>query len=260
LWNRQRKIRSIVENFREQGGTFWFSAEADRTTPWSIFPRVIRQWDRLRLWVDEEAESAKIYRRLAESARINRIPAGTADVDQQRWAGFYRNPDLQIALSWQQKQKPSSAWAKRYGYDFGLAIEFLQASERQRQEDEATALLARQRELWRRRRQSVALTGVSVALSLTIWAYWERGRANREARLAKDQTVEAQRAAGVAEEEKQRADSQANLATQRRKRLNRQTIAEREKQRADDQANLATQRAQQAASSDGCRAGEATGG
>ena len=61
---------------------------------------LMRVWHTLRNWVDDEAQSAKIYRRLAD----------TSSLYQDGKAGLYRDPDLQIALSWRDETRPN----KRY--------------------------------------------------------------------------------------------------------------------------------------------------
>ena len=57
---------------------------------------LIRQWGRLRTWVDEEAESRATYLRLVEAARLRR--AGKA--------GLWGEPDLTYARQWQEREAP----------------------------------------------------------------------------------------------------------------------------------------------------------
>ena len=79
---------------------------------------LIRNWQRLHEWVLDESNSAGIYKRLAE----------TAELHAQGKAGYFRSPDLTIALDWQEKNQPKAAWAKRYALNFEEAISFLQDS------------------------------------------------------------------------------------------------------------------------------------
>jgi hypothetical protein len=105
---------------------------------------LIRQWKRLRAWVDEEAESRATYLRLVEAARLRR--AGRA--------GLWGEPDLTFARQWQEREAPSLAWAERYASGFDEAHVFLAdseaahaaelESERQRAKAE---LVAKEREL-----------------------------------------------------------------------------------------------------------------
>jgi WD40 repeat protein len=88
---------------------------------------LLRQWDRLRGWVDDEAASAETYTRLALWAE--RWEAGRA--------GLWGAPDLDLALAWKDHVCPTDGWAERYGGDFPLAMRFLDASQARRKDDQA---------------------------------------------------------------------------------------------------------------------------
>src|SRR5262249_60641420 len=77
--------------------------------------------------VVEEARSARIYLRLAETAALN----------AEGREGLLRDPALQIALDWREQNSPNEAWARRYHPDFDQAMDFL---ERSRAAREAEAL------------------------------------------------------------------------------------------------------------------------
>jgi uncharacterized Zn finger protein len=78
----------------------------------------MRVWERLKRWVEQEAEAAQTYRRLAESASLN----------ARGEASTLRDPELTIYQNWQQKRQPNKAWAERYAAGFDSAMEFLQRS------------------------------------------------------------------------------------------------------------------------------------
>jgi hypothetical protein len=63
---------------------------------------LMRIWGTLMRWVDEEADSARIYRRLAS--------------DAARGAALWRDPDLSEARAWLQRNREriNAAWAARY--------------------------------------------------------------------------------------------------------------------------------------------------
>ena len=101
--------------------TFWFSLPeppADNPLVDISHESLIRQWKTLADWVDQEAESARIYQRLAQSAELH------ADGK----AGLYKETDLQVALDWQRQQQPNAEWAARYRSNFNLAMDFLEQS------------------------------------------------------------------------------------------------------------------------------------
>ncbi|MBN1350161.1 hypothetical protein JXJ21_12175 [candidate division KSB1 bacterium] len=75
---------------------------------------LIRQWGKLEEWVDKEAESVKIYQRLAE----------TAEMHSEDSAGLYREADLQITLDWKKDMQPNAEWARRYHKGFKPVMAF----------------------------------------------------------------------------------------------------------------------------------------
>src|SRR5262249_1830688 len=98
---------------------------------------LMRVWTRLRHWALEEAQAAGIYIRLSESAALS----------EQGKAGLYRDPELGIALAWQESQQPNAAWAERYRPGFDAAMAFLAASRQASVAEEQAREAARQREL-----------------------------------------------------------------------------------------------------------------
>ena len=59
---------------------------------------LIRGWRRMRDWVEEEAESATVYRRLADTAALH----------AQGIAGLLDDPYLEHVLNWRDKERPTS--------------------------------------------------------------------------------------------------------------------------------------------------------
>jgi hypothetical protein len=83
---------------------------------------IIRHWPRLRRWIGEERSSAELYSRLAEVAVLHR----------EGKAGYYRDPELTLALQWRARTHLTAGWARRYHPDFEAAMRFLDASLKQR--------------------------------------------------------------------------------------------------------------------------------
>ncbi len=83
---------------------------------------LIRQWNTLCLWVDEEAESVAIYLRLAESTRLHK----------QNEKDFLSGSELQIASYWYLIHKPIPSWANRYREGFDESIKYLSDSEKEK--------------------------------------------------------------------------------------------------------------------------------
>jgi hypothetical protein len=104
---------------------------------------LMRIWQRLIAWTQEEVQSAQLYRRLAETASLN----------AESKEGLWRDPGLQSALDWREKEHPTEAWAELYGGNFGQAMSFLEQSENQRNHEKREREERRQYEL----RQAQAL-------------------------------------------------------------------------------------------------------
>ncbi len=125
---------------------------------------LMRVWTRLRAWVDEEAQSVGIFRRLSESAALWR----------QGRTALCRDPELSIARAWLHTNRPNAAWAEQYEGSFDEAMAYLQASTeaaeaeiRERQE-RTRAAAAR-----KARRQHWLIAGLAIAVvGLLIGAFF----------------------------------------------------------------------------------------
>jgi energy-coupling factor transporter ATP-binding protein EcfA2 len=114
-------IMSLIKRFNAENRNFLVLSSRTSTDDSLVdisHESLIRRWKTLADWVDREADSARIYQRLAQSAELN------ADGK----AGLYKETDLQVALDWQQKQQPNVEWAARYHSKFNLAMGFLKQS------------------------------------------------------------------------------------------------------------------------------------
>jgi hypothetical protein len=121
----------------------------------------------LKTWADEEAQSAHIYSRLAETAVLHREGS----------AGLWNDPDLQVALDWKEKNQPNEDWARRYDPGFEGAIAFLQASEKKRADDAAK----------QKRQQDAEIERAQRELELQASAEAQRQRADAQRQIAEEQ-------------------------------------------------------------------------
>ena len=134
-------VTTVLDAFRGAGVTFLMPGTevelGDRTVLDLSHESLMRGWQRLRGWVEDEAQSARIFRRLLDTARL--------------WsdgkAGLFRDPDLQIALSWREQEAPNAEWAEQYGGHFETAIGFLETSNAEAEAERQAREAARQREL-----------------------------------------------------------------------------------------------------------------
>ena len=137
-------VDTIVRRFEEGGRSFVY-ASADGTPD---DPRVdisheslIRQWDRLRQWVDDERRSRDRYKELV--ARARRRERGEA--------ALLQGPELRTAADWRDQARPSPSWAARYaeaGDDFESAVAYLDASVDAECHTLAEAELGRRWRIW----------------------------------------------------------------------------------------------------------------
>ena len=215
-------VEGLVETFRAAGCTFLMPPAdkpiEDETIVDLSHESLMRVWTRLRTWVDAEAQSAGIYRRLSDTARLY----------TEGKAGLYHDPDLRIATSWWDQENPSVVWAKLYGDGFSDASDFLKQSQDEALVVERAREEARQREL----KQSKALAasrarsarqlkvfGISVsalalvACLLALWAFQLKETADANADSALEAREKAERL------EKQARSDQGELITERALRL-----------------------------------------
>jgi hypothetical protein len=135
------EVLPVLEVFRVPSRSFLMPPIAESPEPETVIDIsheiLMRVWERLKTWADEEAQSANTYRRLAE----------TADLYASGKAALWRDPDLQTALEWRQKEIPNPAWAQLYRAGFEGALSFLAASKQVRDQKRAETEFERR---WRR--------------------------------------------------------------------------------------------------------------
>lgn len=151
------QVIEVVEKFRKPGRSFLMPGMHVTLTPESVIElsheSLMRIWTRLSAWVDEEFESALMYKRVSDAAAMYQIGK----------TSLWRPPDLQLALNWQKKQKPTRLWAQRYDVAFERAIVFLDTSRITYE-----AELKNQEMLQRRMLQRARVTSLILALLLLI--------------------------------------------------------------------------------------------
>jgi hypothetical protein len=136
--------------------------------------------------------------------------------------GLWRPPDLQLALNWQKKQRPTRSWAQRYDIAFERAIVFLDTSRITYEAELKNQELLQKRTLRRARTTNIVLViFLLIAIAFFLFGLTQQIAAEREAANAKEQqkiALEARDIAEsqtkIAEEERQRAE--IALAEQRK--------------------------------------------
>lgn len=200
----EKEVIDVIESFRKPGRSFLMpgssvSLSADSVVELS-HESLMRIWTRLSAWVEEEYESAQMYKRVSDAASMYQIGR----------TSLWRPPDLQLALNWQKKQRPTRAWAQRYDIAFERAIVFLDTS-RITYEAELKNQEMLQRRMLRRARATNLILAIFLVVAIGLFFYGliqsiESNKNFLEANAAKER---AEQASKEAENQRERAERRA---------------------------------------------------
>ncbi len=241
----EEQVIKVIDRFKSEGGSLLMTqgekqgALTSETVVEISHESLMRIWNRLRVWVDEEAESANQYIRLSDAAE--RYQLGRS--------GLWRPPELDLAWIWYEKQQPTSAWAKRYKQEFERAINFLKYSHEEH-EREIAKHTAMERQKLRRTKNFATVLGIAAIISIIFFIFgWIKKMDADEQRIvaiqAKERAIEQQKIAEMrrqeAETQRLKAQQQTELAIRARAEAVRQAqLAEAARQEAERQAGIAT--------------------
>ena len=152
----------VVDAFRGSGRNFLMPplpVPLDVETTLDIsHESLIRQWPTLNTWAVAEAESAHQYQRLEDDAKRR----------QQKAADLWRGVNLENARLWKERQRPTEAWAARYGDAYQLAMDFLTESEAEKEKQRHELERARRHELEQARSASRLKTIIGTIGTLVV--------------------------------------------------------------------------------------------
>ncbi|SJZ92731.1 WD40 repeat domain-containing protein [Sediminibacterium ginsengisoli] len=196
------EVVEVINVFRRGGRAFLMPPEKVTLTESSIIDisheSIMRVWERLMNWVDEENESAQVYFRLCEAAALYEAGRG----------GLWRDPELQVTWKWKEEQQPNLTWASRYNDQFEKAMLFLEHSKKQFELEMKHKEEMQKLRLRRARRVAITVSVVAVlALFLSIYAFQLKNIATRQTELAVKKTAEAEQSQKVAVEQRKIADA-----------------------------------------------------
>src|SRR5581483_4887745 len=231
------EVTAVVDAFRAPGRSFLMPPAGTPLDPDTVLDvsheSLMRTWERLQRWVADEAESARIYRRLAQSAALH----------VRGQAALWRDPDLSIALAWREQASPTAAWGRRYDPAFDEAMRFLDASAAARDAEREMRARARRRQVQSLRAFAAVLGGLFVVAAIAAWyGMVQRDRARAEAQRATVAAANATQARRKADALAQ-AEHRAALAAHRAQlRALAAARSERSAETAAERAKLAAQR------------------
>lgn len=194
------EVIKVVEIFRMRGRTFLTPSPAvelsDNILVDISHESLMRVWDKLKVWVDDESAAVKMYLRLAESA----------DMYSEGKTSLWGPPDLQLAINWREKQTPTLAWAVRYHPAFERTMVYLKTSEEEYIAEEENKIRLQKRAIRRSRIVALILgTAGMISIGLGILALIQRQDALNASKKALEQEQ-------LAVKEKEEADKQRNIA------------------------------------------------
>jgi tetratricopeptide (TPR) repeat protein len=176
----ESEIIQIVETFRRAGRSFLMPPPDVPLTVSVVVDisheSLMRGWTRLIGWALEERAAATLYTRLSREASWY----------EEGQAGLWGDPELELGLRWRRATRPTAAWAHRYDDGFERAMQFLDASEQERERQKAERRAQRLRNLriaWGS--AGVLLIAFVIAAVAASLARAERRRAEANLRLAK---------------------------------------------------------------------------
>lgn len=232
------EVMGVVEHFRRPGRSFLMPAHYIPLNADSVIElsheSLMRIWNKLDGWVEEEFESASMYKRISDAAAMYQIGK----------TGLWRPPDLQLALNWQKKQRPTREWAQRYDIAFERAIVFLDTS-RITYEAELKNQEMLQKRMLRRARATAVILGIAalIAILFLFYANLQKIASEKNLQIAQEEKAEATKQRAAAEQEKKVADFARRQAEISR---NEALVANSKMERALEQSRFERDRAEKA--------------
>jgi len=217
-------LLEIIEQFRAPGRAFLMPPHYIPIQPQTMIDisheSIMRVWERLREWVDEETKSAELYLRLSRSSELY----------QQGKSGLWTNPELEIGVKWKQKNKPTPFWGERYDPGFERAIDFLDYSKKEYDFEIKKKENAQKRELSRTRKIVVFLSIASIiSILFLIISVDSKLKVDASSKIIVEKGVELESENKRAEIQRKEAVAQKRIAEQQQK------IAEQQKLITEEQ-------------------------
>ncbi len=231
----ENDVAAVIDKFREPGRSLVTPAHGVPLGPKSMVDisheSLMRIWVRLKNWVDDEADAVQMYLRLAEAATQYQVGK----------AGLWRPPDLQLALNWQAKHRPTLVWGQRYNPAFERTMIFLEYSKKEWDTEQRIKELEQKRRL-QRARTTATVFGVLaiIALIALVYAFVQQVAATKNAEEANRQRVLAEASEKQAQANAIEAKRQEGIAKEQ------QAAAEKSAKEANEQRALAEQREKEA--------------
>lgn len=201
----EERAIAVIERFRAPGRSLLTPAAHVPLYADSIIDisheSLMRIWTRLKNWVEDEEEAVQMYLRLSEAAGMYQVGK----------AGLWRPPDLQLALQWQAKHKPTLVWGQRYHPAYERTMIFLEYSRKEYETEQRIKELEQKKRLRNARIVTIIFAVAAIICMLfLLFAFYQKTEADRQADLATEQRKRA-------EQGEEQAKLNARIADQERK-------------------------------------------
>ena len=208
------EVVRVVDKFREPGRSLLMPPHGVRLESDSVIDisheSLMRIWDRLKRWLDEESRAAEMYMKLAEAAERY----------QEGRASLWKMPDLQLAINWKEENNPTIVWGQRYNPAFERSMVFLETSIRAYETEQRNKELLQKRKVKFFRITAIVLGGAAlVCIFLVVLSYIKSvesdknaAEAIKNAEEAKISQADAEKSAAEAIKAQAEAEKQRNAA------------------------------------------------
>jgi hypothetical protein len=227
---------------------------------------LMRLWKKLQIWSEQEVRAAEQLQLLSDAAV--RYAEGKG--------GLWSDPELALALKWQEERHPNAVWAKRFGVDFEQVREFIQKSrdvrdlraadlerdrrarleqakalaeaEQKKAEAERAKAETERRNAERLRRYTRRLRGwiiavvvlAIIAVLIAFWAVTQQVAADRARMEAEGERVRAENERAQSEKARLYAEKMEQIASESERAARRAaTSAEEAKRKAEEEKGKA---------------------
>jgi energy-coupling factor transporter ATP-binding protein EcfA2 len=218
----EEDVIAVIEKFREPGRSLLTPAHGTTLGSKSMVDisheSLMRIWTRLKHWVDDESDAVTMYLRLAEAASQYQVGK----------SGLWRPPDLQLALNWQTKHKPTLVWGQRYHPAFERTMIFLEYSKKEFETEQRIKELEQKRKLRNARITAIVLgTATVISLMFLVFAFYQQSLAEIARREAVANFEQSEKNRLAAEEAKKDAETQRDAADRaKQEALDQKALAE----------------------------------
>ncbi|MDH5400361.1 MAG: High-affnity carbon uptake protein Hat/HatR, partial [Cyclobacteriaceae bacterium] len=229
-------VAGVIEKFRQPGRSLLTPAHGIPLNDKSIVDisheSLMRIWVRLKNWVEDEADAVQMYVRLAEAAGMYQLGK----------SGLWRPPDLQLALNWEAKHRPTLIWAQRYHPAFERTMEFLSHSKKEYDTEQRIKELQAKRRLKTARVTAMVMASLCVvAVGFLLFAFDQKTTADEKTIEAQDNLAQALRQTKISDSLKTVADDAAEDAAREAKRASEEAENAKIQRQIADSASVVAQ-------------------